>query len=203
MFVAAPRRGAVAVRRFPDDARRAQLVLRRQVLRLLTTRPRRTTRAICSIRARPARSLSEGNGLALSPPSSPPASASPGGPGCNESVANFNLYAASRSSSRRRAPCPRTWAARIFIRWQRRPYRLAVTIRPPQVIPGVAEIEIRSLAADVSQIRLAPSSMDDTRRRYYRLTNLGGRVLAAETERLAEMVRAARSTKLVRKLKPA
>lgn len=45
--------------------------------------------------------------------------------------------------------------------------------------------------------------MDDTRRRYYRLTKLGGRVLAAETERLAELVRAARSTKAVRKLKPA
>jgi len=45
--------------------------------------------------------------------------------------------------------------------------------------------------------------MDDTRRRYYRLTKLGGRVLATETERLAELVRAARSTKAVRKLKPA
>ena len=45
--------------------------------------------------------------------------------------------------------------------------------------------------------------MDDTRRRYYRLTNFGGRVLAAETERLAELVRAARSTKVIRKLKPA
>ena len=45
--------------------------------------------------------------------------------------------------------------------------------------------------------------MDDTRRRYYRLTKLGGRVLAAETERLADLVRAARSTKAVRKLKPA
>ena len=45
--------------------------------------------------------------------------------------------------------------------------------------------------------------MDDTRRRYYRLTKLGGRVLAAETDRLADLVRAARSTKLVRKLKPA
>ncbi len=44
---------------------------------------------------------------------------------------------------------------------------------------------------------------DDTRRRYYRLTKLGGRVLAAETERLADLVRAARSTKAVRKLKPA
>ncbi len=45
--------------------------------------------------------------------------------------------------------------------------------------------------------------MDDTRRRYYRLTKLGSRVLAAETERLAELVKAARSTKAVRKLKPA
>src|SRR5215831_7152102 len=45
--------------------------------------------------------------------------------------------------------------------------------------------------------------MDDTRRRYYRLTKLGGRVLAAETERLADLVRAARSTKAVRKLRPA
>src|SRR5437762_1498465 len=41
--------------------------------------------------------------------------------------------------------------------------------------------------------------MDDTRRRYYRLTKLGGRVLAAETERLADLVRVARSTKVVRK----
>jgi DNA-binding PadR family transcriptional regulator len=45
--------------------------------------------------------------------------------------------------------------------------------------------------------------MDDTRRRYYRLTKLGGRVLAAETERLADLVKAARSTRAVRKLKPA
>jgi len=45
--------------------------------------------------------------------------------------------------------------------------------------------------------------MDDTRRRYYRLTNFGGRVLAAETERLADLVRAARSTKVIRKLRPA
>ena len=45
--------------------------------------------------------------------------------------------------------------------------------------------------------------MDDTRRRYYRLTRFGSEVLAAETERLAQLVRAARSTKAVRKLKPA
>jgi DNA-binding PadR family transcriptional regulator len=45
--------------------------------------------------------------------------------------------------------------------------------------------------------------LDDARRRYYRLTRLGGRVLAVETERLADLVKAARSTKVVRKLKPA
>ena len=45
--------------------------------------------------------------------------------------------------------------------------------------------------------------MDDTRRRYYRLSKLGGRVLAAETERLADLVKAARATKVVRKLRPA
>jgi DNA-binding PadR family transcriptional regulator len=45
--------------------------------------------------------------------------------------------------------------------------------------------------------------MDDKRRRYYRLTKLGGLVLAAETERLSDLVKAARSTKAVRRLKPA
>jgi DNA-binding PadR family transcriptional regulator len=45
--------------------------------------------------------------------------------------------------------------------------------------------------------------MDDERRRYYRLTNLGGRVLAAETERLDDLVRVARSTRVVRKMRPA
>jgi DNA-binding PadR family transcriptional regulator len=46
-------------------------------------------------------------------------------------------------------------------------------------------------------------AMDDSRRRYYRLTNLGGRVFAAETKRMADLVRAARSTSAVRKMKPA
>lgn len=44
--------------------------------------------------------------------------------------------------------------------------------------------------------------MDDSRRRYYRLTHLGGRVLAAETKRMAELVRAARATNAVRTIKP-
>ena len=45
--------------------------------------------------------------------------------------------------------------------------------------------------------------MDDARRRYYRLTNFGARVLAAETKRMSDLVRAARSTIAVRKIKPA
>jgi hypothetical protein len=36
------------------------------------------------------------------------------------------------------------------------PYRLLVTIRPPQVVPGVAEVEIRSASPDVRDIRIAP-----------------------------------------------
>jgi hypothetical protein len=36
------------------------------------------------------------------------------------------------------------------------PYRLAVTIRPPQVIPGVAEIEIRSETPGVRGIEIVP-----------------------------------------------
>jgi hypothetical protein len=44
----------------------------------------------------------------------------------------------------------------IFYEGDAGPYRLLVTIRPPQVIPGVAEIEIRSTAPDVRQIRIVP-----------------------------------------------
>jgi DNA-binding PadR family transcriptional regulator len=41
---------------------------------------------------------------------------------------------------------------------------------------------------DESAIRPAPDA-DDARRRYYRLTRLGQRVLAAESERLEDLVR--------------
>lgn len=36
------------------------------------------------------------------------------------------------------------------------PYHLLVTVRPPLVIPGLAEIEIRSISSDVTQIQVAP-----------------------------------------------
>jgi DNA-binding PadR family transcriptional regulator len=56
----------------------------------------------------------------------------------------------------------------------------------------------RMLAANLieeSDERPAPD-LDDERRRYYRLTGLGRKVLAAEVERLASLVSLARSKKL-------
>ena len=44
----------------------------------------------------------------------------------------------------------------VFYEGAAGPYRLLVTIRPPQVVPGVAEIEIRSAAPDVRRIRIVP-----------------------------------------------
>ena len=39
------------------------------------------------------------------------------------------------------------------------PYRLFVTIRPPNVIPGVATIEVRCSGARVGSIRITPTPM--------------------------------------------
>lgn len=43
------------------------------------------------------------------------------------------------------------------------------------------------------------SGLDDARRRYYRLTRLGRRVLAAESERLEDLVRVIRAKRGLRK----
>ena len=47
----------------------------------------------------------------------------------------------------------------VFYEGDAGPYRLLVTIRPPEVIPGVAQIEIRSASPDVQQVRLTPLPM--------------------------------------------
>ena len=36
------------------------------------------------------------------------------------------------------------------------PYKLFITIRPPEVIPGVAQIEIRSSSPDLREVRITP-----------------------------------------------
>jgi DNA-binding PadR family transcriptional regulator len=54
----------------------------------------------------------------------------------------------------------------------------------------IEELQNRPVTAD-----------DDARRRYYRLTAFGKRVLAAEADRLAELVRAVRAKKLTPRTK--
>jgi hypothetical protein len=44
----------------------------------------------------------------------------------------------------------------VFFEGNAGPYRLLITIRPPQVVPGVAEIEIRSASPNVRQIHIVP-----------------------------------------------
>ena len=45
--------------------------------------------------------------------------------------------------------------------------------------------------------------LDDERRRYYRLTDLGQRVATAEADRLAKLVRVARTKRLLKAARPA
>jgi DNA-binding PadR family transcriptional regulator len=52
----------------------------------------------------------------------------------------------------------------------------------------------------VESKRRPPAEKDDERRRYYRLTPFGKRVVAAETARLEAMVGAARATLMLRKV---
>jgi hypothetical protein len=44
----------------------------------------------------------------------------------------------------------------IFFQGDAGPYKLLVTIRPPVVVPGIAEVEIRTTSPDVRQIHLVP-----------------------------------------------
>lgn len=44
----------------------------------------------------------------------------------------------------------------VFYEGDAGPYRLLVAIRPPPVIPGVAEIEVRAAAADVREVKIVP-----------------------------------------------
>lgn len=44
----------------------------------------------------------------------------------------------------------------VFYEGDAGPYRLLITVRPPDVVPGVAEIEIRSTSTDVRQIHIVP-----------------------------------------------
>jgi hypothetical protein len=47
----------------------------------------------------------------------------------------------------------------VFLEGMAGPYRLFVTVRPPAVIPGVAELEIRSESAGLAGLRAVPLPM--------------------------------------------
>jgi hypothetical protein len=51
----------------------------------------------------------------------------------------------------------------VFFKGNAGPYSLLITIRPPQVVPGVAEIEIRSQSPDVRQISIVPLRLGENR----------------------------------------
>ncbi len=63
--------------------------------------------------------------------------------------------------------------------------------------PATLYGSIRELAAEalIEELEAGPGAGDDPRRRYYRLTRLGRRVLAAEVARLQALVDAARATR--------
>ena len=71
--------------------------------------------------------------------------------------------------------------------------------------PGTLYGSIKRMLADglieESDERPDPE-MDDQRRRYYRITDLGRRVAGAEAERLADLVSTAREKKLLREPRP-
>jgi DNA-binding PadR family transcriptional regulator len=77
----------------------------------------------------------------------------------------------------------------------------AVRLGPGTLYAAISRLLNEGLIEE-SDERPAPE-MDDTRRRYYRLSHLGSRALAADAQRLADLARLARSTRAVRELKHA
>jgi len=68
--------------------------------------------------------------------------------------------------------------------------------------PGTLYGSVKRMLADglVEETGERPDpELDDERRRYYRLTDFGFRVASAEAQRLAHLVKAARSKKLLSK----
>src|SRR5207245_11394359 len=52
--------------------------------------------------------------------------------------------------------CAHVGSPDVFYQGNAGPYHLFVTVRVPQVIPGVAEIEVRSSSNDVHTIQVVP-----------------------------------------------
>ena len=72
----------------------------------------------------------------------------------------------------------------------------ATRLRPGSLYRALARLVQEDLVEE-SDERPAPDR-DDERRRYYRLTSLGQKVVAAEARRLATLLRAARAKKILK-----
>src|SRR5947209_19946697 len=71
----------------------------------------------------------------------------------------------------------------------------SVTLGPGTLYRSIKALLIEGLIEESSE-RPDPA-LDDERRRYYRLTNLGQRVMRAEVQRLEQIVHLARSKQIV------
>src|SRR5258708_37679187 len=47
----------------------------------------------------------------------------------------------------------------VYYQGQAGPFTVQITIRPPQVIPGVAAIEVRGISAGIGQVEILPLQM--------------------------------------------
>src|SRR5579862_9595140 len=52
--------------------------------------------------------------------------------------------------------CAHVGSPDVFFEGDAGPYRLLVTVRPPAVIPGVAEIEVRGASPDIREVHIVP-----------------------------------------------
>jgi DNA-binding PadR family transcriptional regulator len=77
----------------------------------------------------------------------------------------------------------------------------ALRLGPGTLYAAISRLLKDGLIVELEE-RPAPE-LDDSRRRYYHLSERGGLVLAVEAKRLAELARQARSSRAVRELKPA
>lgn len=72
----------------------------------------------------------------------------------------------------------------------------------PGTLYGAIKRMIQDGLIEESDERPDPE-LDDERRRYYRLTDLGQRVATTEADRLAKLVRVARTKRLLKSVRPA
>lgn len=77
----------------------------------------------------------------------------------------------------------------------------SVRLGPGTLYAAISRLLKEGLIVELEE-RPAPE-MDDSRRRYYRLSDQGGQALAAEAKRLSDLARLARSTRALRELENA